>query len=80
MWGQLAQWVELRTLDRRVLGSSLIQGGGGWCHWARHFIHIAKQLKSEMLRLCGAEVKSRVSGLTNNKSARAATIYAATYI
>ena len=61
MWGLLAQSVELCTLDQRFLGSSLVRGGGRLSPWARHFIHIAQQMKSEMLRQCGAEVKSRVS-------------------
>ena len=60
-WGPLAQSVELRTWDRMVLGSSFVRGGGGLCPWARHFIHIAQQLKSDMLRLCGAEVRSSVT-------------------
>ena len=46
--GPLAQLVERRTWDQEVPGSSLIR--------VQHV-----QLKSEMLRLCGAEVKNRVS-------------------
>ena len=42
--------IETRTFDRRVLGSCLIRGS--WlCPWARYFIHIAQQLKTEMLRI-----------------------------
>ena len=36
--------------------------------WARHFIRIAQQLKSEMIRLCGTEVKNRVSRIFKYKS------------
>ena len=55
----LAQSVEPWNLDRRVPGSSQGQGGG-LCSWAIHLIHIA-QLESEMIRLCDAEVKSKLS-------------------
>ena len=54
-WGLLAQSVELKTWDHRVPGLSFILGSR-LCPWARHFVHIAQQLKSAMLRLRGAEI------------------------
>ena len=62
MWGPLAQSIEPWNLDCRVPGSSLGQGGE-LCPWAGQdtLSTLLKQLKWEMLRLCGVEVKSRVS-------------------
>ena len=59
--GPLAQSVEPWNLDRRVPGSSLGRGGGVVSLGKNTLSTLLKQLKSEMLRLCGAEVESRVS-------------------
>ena len=59
-WVPLAQSVEPWNLVRRVPCSSLGRGAG--CVLGQNTLFaLLKQLKSEMLRQCGADVKSRVS-------------------
>ena len=52
--------VDLQTWDGKVPGSNFIRGSRLY-PWARHFIHIAQQPKSEMLRLCGANQKQSIT-------------------
>ena len=58
-----------RALDMDTKGPGFESSSGRRrvCPWARHFIHIAHKLSSEMLGLCGAEVKSRLSRIYKNK-------------
>ena len=62
LWGLLAQLVELRTWDWRVL--VWVSSGAAGCVLGQDTLStLLKLLKSEMLGICGAEVKRKVSNI-----------------